>query len=289
MAGNKLLAVLFPAFFFLLAGCSGSPEYLKNRFVDKAVTAGFRMRVIETENFELFSALRWQNSVSSRVVIYIEGDGRAWLSKSIPATQPTPVESPVFAMAHQDVLGNVLYLARPCQYEAGPVDLCEIKYWTSHRYSEEIVESYVEAIASVAEQFGFREFVLVGYSGGGVIASLLASRLKGVELLVTVAANLDHPYWTNLHGVSPLSGSLRLPEDSPGIESITQHHFVGADDTVVPARVLENYLGQLPDQGQARLEEVEAYDHRCCWAQGWRERIKAVYLENKLVGEYERK
>ena len=37
-----------------------------------------------------------------------------------------------------------VYLARPCQFTSS--FSCENKYWTSHRFSEEIIKSYEESL-----------------------------------------------------------------------------------------------------------------------------------------------
>ena len=51
-----------------------------------------------------------------------------------------------------------------------------------------------------------REVTFVGYSGGGVLAVLIAERLDNVAGVITVGANLDTDAWTEHHGYLPLTG-----------------------------------------------------------------------------------
>ena len=57
---------------------------------------------------------------------------------------------------------------------------------------------------------GAAKVILVGYSGGGAIAVLLAARRLDVAGVITVSADLDLAYWTQRDGLAPLSGSLAV-------------------------------------------------------------------------------
>src|SRR5690606_25959404 len=135
---------------------------------------------------------------------------------------------------------SVLYIARPCQYL--PCDLlknCDPKFWSTHRYAEEVVS----AINSVIDQIpAYEKIRLVGYSGGGSIAVLIAARRQDIDWLITIGANLDHIFWTNLHNITPLSGSLNPADYATSIQNISQLHLSGEKDKTVPASVLHSYL-----------------------------------------------
>lgn len=57
--------------------------------------------------------------------------------------------------------------------------------------------------------FAAQELILVGYSGIGTIAAVLAARRHDVSLPVTFTASLDTEFWIKYHQVSPLDGSLK--------------------------------------------------------------------------------
>ncbi|NIQ12880.1 MAG: alpha/beta hydrolase, partial [Candidatus Dadabacteria bacterium] len=79
----------------------------------------------------------------------------------------------------------------------------------------------------------------VGYSGGGTVAALIATRRNDVSSLTTIAANLDHAEWTRLHHISPLTGSLNAVNFIDKIENIDQLHFVGGKDKIVPKEIID--------------------------------------------------
>jgi pimeloyl-ACP methyl ester carboxylesterase len=109
-----------------------------------------------------------------------------------------------------------------------------------------------------------RELVLVGYSGGGVIATLLATRLPRVAGVVSIAANLDVAEWARLHGYEPLHGSLD-PAREP-VAAVPRVLLVGAKDTNVPPSSIAGYLATHPG---AKVLQQASYDHVCCWVRDW--------------------
>ena len=148
-------------------------------------------------------------SSASPLHLYIEGDGRAWRSRRVPPMDPTPVDPVGLRLALEDRAAAVLYLARPCQFlEPGPQNRCDVRHWTYERYSEDVVRAYESAVGDYLDRSPARGIVIVGHSGGGVIAALLAARLPGVAGLITVASPLDIHGWIAHHRVSPLRGSL---------------------------------------------------------------------------------
>ena len=53
-----------------------------------------------------------------------------------------------------------------------------------------------------------KQVILIGHSGGGALAVLLAPSVPEVTGVMTIAANLDTRAWTELHGYAPLDNSL---------------------------------------------------------------------------------
>ncbi len=180
-------------------------------------------------------------------------------------------------MALNDPAANVLYIARPCQYlRQRPYRGCDERFWTMSRFAENVVAATGLAISRFAARLGATRLRLFGYSGGGAIAALVAARRSDVDLLVTVAGNLDQRAWTSYHRVSPLSGSLNPADFGPRLRNIPQVHFIGANDKVMPREITDSYLRALGPNSTARYITVPGYNHQCCWGANWGELLGKI-------------
>lgn len=206
---------------------------------------------------------------SKNLTVYIEGDGRAWLSRNVISPDPTPVQPYALRLAVRHPAGNVAYLARPCQYTLGISPACHEQYWSSHRYAPEILQTMDQAVDQLKQVSGAQTLTLVGFSGGGTVAALLSFLREDVSELITVSANLDHQFWTGLDNSSPLYGSSNAADVANEISHIPQRHFVGAVDQIVPPQVVESYLGRMVDRSNTHVIKVEGFDHNCCWEGSW--------------------
>lgn len=252
----------------LLAGCAGPAAFGGSRaaVVDWAAQRGFAAATLRAGDFDLLSLTRAGRSTS--LTIYIEGDGAAWHSPWQPPADPTPLHPIALAMAAADAAGSVAYLGRPCQYlDAVALKACAAGYWTQRRFAPEVVDAYMAAVDSLKAKVGSGDtpIRLVGHSGGGVIAALLALRRDDVESLITVAAPLALGEWTRRHGVSPLAGSLDPALAAGPVRAARAVHFVGERDKVVPPGVVETFIRT---KG-GRLVRMPEHDHDCCWARDW--------------------
>src|SRR3546814_2839304 len=72
-------------------------------------------------------------------------------------------------------------------------DVCssDLDVWTSARFSDGVIVSMSDALDRLKEEAGASSLDLVGYSGGGGVAVLLAARRRDVVSIVTIAGNLD--------------------------------------------------------------------------------------------------
>jgi hypothetical protein len=192
-----------------------------------------------------------QLSEADTLNIFIEGDGRPGVALTMA----------------QEVGGNSVYIARPCQYMVGTrMNTCNKALWTSHRYSQAVIDSMDRAVTAMKLRFHAKHVRLIGYSGGGAVASIIASKRDDVDLLVTVAGNLDHKQWTQFNHSEPLIGSLNPVDYGDSLSKVSQIHLVGERDDVVPGSVLTSYLGQLKDLDNVKSYIVQGADHTCCWS-----------------------
>lgn len=199
------------------------------------------------------------------LAIFIDGDGSPWVDGGTRvATDPTP-HNPVALQLAAATPGPVLYLGRPCYFDFVSEEGCSAAAWTSERYSAQVVRSMTAAASRYVKEHGFKQVLLVGYSGGGTIAALMARDMPAVVGLVTVAGNLDPDSWTRLHGYLPLAG--RNPAlERPLPTGVLQLHLVGGRDRNVPYAVARRYLQRLPVTDVMQFED---FNHACCWTRVW--------------------
>jgi dienelactone hydrolase len=121
-------------------------------------------------------------------------------------------------------------------------------------------------IRSYQQKYAVQQLVLMGYSGGGTIATLVAGDLTGERFILTVAANLDTRLWTDQHGHLPLKGSLNPLDRVDELGAIPQLHLIGGADTTVPNNVSRAFISKLaPDSSRLYPD----FDHSCCWTGIW--------------------
>jgi pimeloyl-ACP methyl ester carboxylesterase len=257
----------------------------RNSLFDTAAEQSWRREFVASKPFTpLLTLWRQRDDVRGLPAVYIEGDGLAWLDRTTISADPTPLRPVALRLALADP-NAVLYIGRPCQYpDEAPTAKCDPRYWTSHRYAPEVVEALSTVIDRSKGSFG-GDIELIGYSGGGVLAALIAARRTDVARIVTVAANLDLAAWTRTLGVDPMTASLDPAREAERIGGIRQYHLVGALDKAVPPSVVRSYIEKSPGPGERRIMEiVPDYDHDCCWHRDWSRRLAAIRRSSEPNG-----
>ncbi len=223
---------------------------------------------IKTSSFTLAGDIRVK-SPGAPLVVYIEGDGFAWINKNTISNDPTPKNPVALRLAVCDPADNVAYLARPCQYVPERLKVnCSSAYWTSTRFSLEVIKAMDEAIDQLKEKASASKLHLVGYSGGAAVAALLAERRDDILSLRTVAGNLDHEALNNYHHVSPLRNSLNPIDEATRLKNLPQIHFTGTKDKIVPGFIASNFVKAQGSDRCTRIVRVQA-GHGKGWAQKW--------------------
>lgn len=256
----------------LLAASCATWDFLadgKERAARLASENGWTYREFRGSRFLVAGFHSGLAGASEELAVYLEGDGVAWETRFLPSSDPTPARPLALRLAIQDPLPKAIYLGRPCQYVGAEAPPCRVEWWTSHRYAPAVVQSLSEAIDAAKALAGARTVHLVGYSGGGALAALLAAARRDVGSVITVGANLDHAGWTALHGDSALTGSLNAADVAEAVQSVPQVHFVGGKDTMVPPRLVQAYLARMSDRSSVLVRVVPAHDHECCWPETW--------------------
>jgi len=235
-----------------------------------ASRGGLESVAYEANGFVMRGFIRLDDSdyPTDELVVYIEGDGHAYVDKRTPSNDPTPQNPMSLRLALEDPAPSLLYLGRPCQF-AQDDEGCSSRYWTVGRYAPVTVDAMNKALDQAKAQAGARKLYLAGYSGGGAMAALLAARRSDVAGLATVAGNLDHALWTRIHCVSPLRGSLNPVDDAERLRQLPQAHFSGGHDEIVPTLVTESFMKKIGEDSLARMVVIEQADHACCWPRLW--------------------
>ena len=212
--------------------------------------------------------------------VYIEGDGFAWINRNRISPDPTPRNPVGLKLAAADGATPLLYVARPCQFGGIATNpRCTEKYWTSHRFAPEVIEATSVVIDQVKKAAGATAIELVGYSGGGAVAVLVAARRPDVTSIRTVAGNLDHVTLHRRKQVSPLSGSLNAADVATQVSTIPQIHFVGAQDDIIGAYVAESYRNRAAASNCIAIQTIPGTTHGGGWEDMW-PRLLAAQLPN---------
>jgi hypothetical protein len=243
-----------------LAGC----QSVDVRFARQAEALGLRAFTVNTGLFEHEIFINKQG-LSGALHVYLAGDGTPWVNGITPANSPTPRNPIILSLMQQDASAAVL-IGRPCYHGLQNNVACEQSLWTNRRYSSTVVDSMALAINQLVKQLNASAITLIGYSGGGTLAVLLAEKLPQTTTIVTLAANLNTDKWTEFHQLLPLLGSIN-PVNQPNLPaSIVQRHYVGNLDKVIPVNQLKTYVDSHPSSEMIILYGV---DHSCCWRQQW--------------------
>lgn len=251
----------------MLAACGG-PGDLRSHADRLAAGGGLTKTVMRGEAFTLVTYSRMTRGQT--LTIYIEGDGQAyWVNRFTPSPDPTPSHPMGLILALRDTALNLAYIGRPCQYVEDDRNCksSNFVHWTTGRFAPAAVESINQAITFLKSRSGAESVALIGYSGGGAIATLVAARRRDVVGLTTIASPLDHVAWTQALGVAPLASSLNPADFARALNHIPQRHFQGADDRVVPAATTRRYLDGV---GRcAATHQIKGADHETGWDTQW--------------------
>lgn len=255
-----------------LGGCAAtSPDARRQSALALAAPSGWQASTLAAGDFRLL-ALHPAPQPTPELTVFIEGDGLAWLAPRTPSADPTPVDPIALRLALAERHRPSVYLARPCQFDA-PLTPgnCRVAHWTQARFSPQIITAMDQGLSQLKQMFGAQRLVLVGYSGGGAVAALLAARREDVSLLVTVAAVLDHKAWTRAQDISPLQGSLNPADEWMALRGLRQIHFVGAQDRLAGRAAVQPFVDRFAATEKPVLVEVPGFSHSCCWAERWGE------------------
>ncbi len=256
------------AFFIVLitsiSGCTSSSirndEYAASNGFSKLLVDGINFtHVVYTKNHH--SQPDWH--------VYIEGDGIPWISRRQVSPDPTETLPVALRLMEKDP-GNTVYLGRPCYNGTATEKGCNPWFWTHGRYSKTVVDSMMEVLTTLIKTNQINTVTLIGHSGGGTIALLMAESMPDVKTVITIAGNLDTNKWAIENGFTPLEGSLNPSERDPLPDSISEFHLIGRDDGVVSPDTIRQYVIRKRNSKFVLLDKCSHVD---CWESIWPQMI----------------
>lgn len=272
------ILIIFSIIFFtfmtgFLGGCTTISSPSTQQTLTQAQQSGFNLQRYQTKTFLLTSYQRLSPTPTT-IHLYIEGDGNSWKTRYQLSDNPTPKQPLALTLALEDPHTDVIYLARPCQYTPLELDKnCTPKYWSSHRYAIEVIESTNEVLNNIKTKYRNKDFVLIGFSGGGAVAALVATQRKDIQSLITVAGDLNHVALNQYHHTTPLHGSLNPSMHTDKIKNLPQHHLSGNKDKIVPPWLSEQFAQKVNNPACIKVTTLKNVDHHRGWREHWREII----------------
>jgi len=254
------------------SGCAATSMLIGKPHISNHIAgeAGFEEKYVTVNNFTLKTYRRFQ-SPCENLRVYIEGDGKAWKTRSMLSDDPTPSNPIALRLAVIDSHESVAYIARPGQFPVSDAPRCDPIYWSERRFAPEVVEAVDKAIDMAKQDACARRVEIVGYSGGAALAVLVAAGREDVASIRTIAGNLDHIAAGKYHGVSPLKGSLNPIDFASAVAKVPQRHFVGSRDRIIPSSIAESFVRMEGDKDFERITVVKGATHKDGWCERWAE------------------
>lgn len=258
-----------PGFFFallllLLSACSTSS--LTNKTISNSQERGFNAQTFSSDDFMIKSWTRLSDPNQTRIQVYIEGDGFAWQDRYTPSADPTPKNPIAFRMALQDTHANVIYIGRPCQYHVAAH--CNAEFWTHKRFAKQVINSTNDILDKLLANHKVKQQIhVIGFSGGGILAGLIAAKRDDVVFWHSIASPLDTQAWIQHHQLSPLTGSENLKCYLPQLKQVQQLHWFGINDRIVPSHLNQSIIEQLREHNNHVQVRFFKGAHHQVWEQ----------------------
>lgn len=263
-------AAMLTAAAVLAAGCAAPTS--KELWMDlsaKGAAHGFTPLAVSVPPFALSALLKEppKGVAPKYLVVYLEGDGRVLTPQGVVRDDPTPAKTLVFDLAALDPAPLVLYLARIGQFQPQYAGIAYQTYWSEGRLGPAAVQAADEAVTAIKERTGTNRIYLIGFSGGGGLACLVAARRDDVAGLVTVAGLLDHDWWTRTNNYPPLTESLNPADCAAELAHIPQIHFYGADDKLIAPALSARFADLAAFRDLTRVAVPAGHDTG--WQKAW--------------------
>jgi hypothetical protein len=246
--------------------------------VDLIERSGLHESVITGTTYRHVVLSRQEDKARSKIHVYIGSDGSPWTNGQVPSNDPTPRNPLTIKLMLLDDY-DVVFVGRPCYFGLAEDRNCKTSDWTFGRYSGDIVSSMASVIRQLVVDGQYGDVVVIGYSGGGALARLVAPGIPNLVGLLTIAGNLDTDAWTDARGFLPLTQSLNPANQAPLAAKVLHVQAIGKNDTIVPQSVTNAYQAK---GHNVQVWSYEDFDHVCCWIDEWQSILSR--FESSLSG-----
>lgn len=241
-----------------LSGCSSAVMRLNQHAQDY----GFETVSSSAGGFVIQSFHHPASGSNQPLHVYLEGDGRPWERGLLPAADPTTRASVMLPLMAMDSAPS-LYLGRPCYNGHADDAGCAASLWTDARYGEQVVAAMTQALQDFNSRQNEQKIILIGHSGGGTLALLMAERLPQTAAVITLAGNYDIDSWADHLSYPRLNASLNPA--TRRASGITEWHLLGKRDRTIPPQLFQDALQRRPN---STVQIVDA-DHTQGWQAIW--------------------
>jgi hypothetical protein len=273
---RPLIASLLLGSATLAAACSVGAEFREITAERIARPAFMVERRFETGGME-FQTWERMHERFQPANIYIEGDGDpTYLNRDV-TIDSTPENPVALHLASRDNADNLGYISRPCMYKEVPdKDKCDSKFYSTRRYSPEVIAAYNAALDNMKNLYDISEFNLIGYDGAANIVAALAAERKDVASIRTVAGNLNTDVVYAKTGQVLDADNVTAFKLAPQLSTVPQHHYIGIGDEVTPPSVYHSFRQEMGPSNCVHYTVVQDADHERGWVEKWPELLKAT-------------
>lgn len=266
---SGLFLALISTLFVTSCGYPPTGYYKRETATRLAMPSFMHDRVIVSDPFRLtvYERVRNKGGIAN---VYIEGNGHD-TGISLETIKPTgfyiggddtPYNPVGLHLASFDHAKNLIYMARPCQYtEDDPA--CTAKEKKYLRYGEEELNAMNKALSHIKNRYDFTGFNLIGYGGGGAIATILAAKRDDVLTLRTVSGHLDTSVAAaNNDGEKAvdLGGRINPLDYAEAVSGVPQHHFMGEHDKIITPDTYMRFYRETAPRRCLRFSLIENAD-----------------------------
>lgn len=190
------------------------------------------------------------------------------LTLYIEAETPANSKPLSFRLALLDPAPNVAWLVQPCHLSEQFID-CNSPIWHPQRYHPARVEAINAAIEQLKTSAGAQQIHLIGHSGGGTLALLIAARRKDVASVRTLAGNLDTDAFARHHQIVPVAAESNPLRHADALRNIPQNHWLAQNDEIIPNYLASQYVNRTSKGNCLRLQVVPQTSHQQGWEKRW--------------------
>ena len=271
---------------FVLNACAQSAPSLRREEAERIAMPVFMYdRTIRTDQLNVRAWERVRDN-NKPVHVYIGSAGTvAFINQKsrFSPDDPTPDDPVALRMAAQDSHANVIYLARPCQYKNNADQRsCILNYLGGGSFTRSVIDSYMKVLDNIKAYHDVEEFDLIGYAGGGGIATILAAKRYDVYSLRTVAGILDTQALSDTNkDITRYRGAN--PADMAGkLVNMPQHHFVGQQDSHIQPAIFHSFAQTMGKRHCMNYTLLDKAGHTIGWVERWKQLLNAPLGCNRL-------